>query len=229
MKFHTFFTNNLPIQLLNDHKKVCEHIGIKVEYFIRDGYEEYNQLYSAHGDFMTKILQESDEEVCCFLDIDCLPHNKKILEDAYSWAKENGSFIGNAQNISHTSMRNHIYAAASCLIINKKAWEKLGSPSLSWFIQDDTQIDTAQILTLRADQIGYPYQLMYPFGFDGEERYTLSGYGEYGTGTIYPATYHYFRLSRFKESLPELWNNRVRDILNNQKLVPRYNSCFYGK
>lgn len=229
MKFHSYFTKNLPIELLNDHKKVCQYIGIDTQYHIEDGHDEYNKMYSAHGDFMTSVLEESDDlDVCCFLDIDCLPHNKKILESAYSWVKENNSFVGNAQNISHTNLKNHIYAAASCLLISKYAWKILGSPSLSWFIQDGTQVDTAQILTLRADQIGYPYQIMYPIGFDGEEKFKLSGYGEYGTGTIYPSTYHYFRLSRFKESLPSLWKNRVNDILTDKELIPRYKSCFYS-
>lgn len=226
MKFHTFYTKNLPEQLITDHKKVCDHIGIEVEYHIHDSITDYDTLYTSHGEFMTSVMEQ--EEVACFLDIDCLPHNKELIEKAYNWAVENKSFVGNAQNISHTQMRNHIYAAASFLIVTKNAWNNLGNPGFSWFMQNEIQIDTAQILTLRADQIGMPYQLMYPVGYDQPQEYKLSGYGTYGTGTLYPATWHYFRISKFKDSIPDLWTTRVNNILDNQKIIPHYSSCFYG-
>lgn len=226
MKFHSFYTKNLPDQLLSDHKKVCEYVGINVEYCIQDAMDNYDELYSAHGQFMTNVMDH--EDVACFLDIDCLPHNFKNIRKAYDWAVENKSFVGNAQNISHTEMRNHAYAAASFLIVTKDAWNNLGCPDLEWFMQEKTQVDTAQILSLRADQIGMPYRLMYPIGFDGPERYELAGYGSYGTGTLYPATWHYFRISRFKNHIPELWSDRVDKILKDQKINPNYSSCYYG-
>jgi hypothetical protein len=154
--------------------------------------------------------------------------NKILLEKAYDWAVDNNSFVGNAQNISHTQMRNHIFASQSCLIITKNAWNALGSPDFSWFIQNGMQIDTSQIITLRADQIGMSYQLMYPIGYDEDNHRSLGGYGMYGTGTLYPATWHYFRISELKKEIPELWTKRVNNILNNQKIIPHYSSCFYG-
>jgi hypothetical protein len=225
MKFHTFYAKNLPLKLLEDHKKVCNHIGIEVQYHIHDAIENYDEVYTAHGKFMTSVMEQ--EEVACFLDIDCLPHNKKLLDKAYSWVIENQSFVGNTQNISHTSMRNHIYAAPSFLIVSKDAWNTLGNPDFSWFMQNGVQIDTAQLLTLRADQIGMNYQLMYPIGYDGPEGYKLSGYGMYGTGTLFPATYHWFRISKFKDQIPDLWATRVNNILEDKKIIPNYSSCFY--
>ena len=225
MRFYTFYTHNLPKKLLEDHQKVCNHIGIDVEYYSED-YTDYNSVYTAHGKFMTSVMQQ--EEVSCFLDIDCLPHNLKYIEQAYQWAVKNNSFVGNAQNISHTQMKNRIFASQSCLIITKSAWNKLGSPDFSWFIQNGIQIDTSQIITLRADEIGFPYQLMYPIGYDGDNHRSLGGYGQYGTGTLYPATYHYFRISEFQNQLPDLWTKRVNNILNNQKIIPNHSSCFYG-
>jgi hypothetical protein len=225
MRFHTFYTNNLPEQLIEDHKKVCDHIGVEVVYCPHDYVDDYDTLYTAHGKFITSIVEQ--EEVACFLDIDCLPHNKELLEKAYNWAVENKSFVGNAQNVSHTQLRNHVFASQSCLIVTKDAWNNLGNPDFTWFMQDGVQIDTSQILTLRADQIGMQYQLMYPIGYDGPERYNISGYGMYGTGTLYPATWHYFRISRFKDSLPDLWTTRVNNILEDKKIIPHYSSCFY--
>lgn len=225
MKFHTFYTKNLPEQLVKDHQKVCNHIRIEVQYHSYDGSKDYDEIYTAHGKFMTSVMEQ--EEVACFLDIDCLPHHLINIQKAYNWAVENNSFVGNAQNISHTQIKNSIYAAASFLIVTKNAWNTLGNPDFSWFMQNNTQIDTAQILTLRADQIGFPYQLMFPIGYDGPEEYKIAGYGNLGTGTLYPATWHYFRISRFKDNIPDLWTTRVNNILQNQKIIPNHSSCFY--
>jgi hypothetical protein len=229
MKFYTFYTNNLPQQLIEDHKKVCDYIGIDVIYHSED-FTEYDNVYTAHGKFMTSVMQSETDDVVCFLDIDCLPHNKKNLEWAYEWAKLNNSFVGNAQNIFHEKMVNHLYAAASCLFVSKKGWDILGKPCFSYFYQGDAQIDTAQILSLRADQIGLPYRLMYPIGYDEKDPgsiincWELGTYGHYGTGTLYPATYHYFRISKFKEQIPDLWTTRVNNVLGDQKIISNY-SC----
>jgi hypothetical protein len=239
MKFHTFYTDNLPEKLIEDHQNVCNHIDLEVQYHSEE-FTDYDGVYTAHGKFMTSVMEK--EEVACFLDIDCLPHNKELIKKAYNWAVENKSFVGNAQNISHTQMRNHIYAAASCLIVTKDAWNILGNPDFSWFMQNNTQVDTAQILTLRADEIGFPYQLMYPIGYDEDDlshcfvndygitthKKSLGSYGNYGIGTLYPATYHYFRISEIQNQLPNLWTTRVNNILEDQKIIPHHFSCFYG-
>jgi hypothetical protein len=74
---------------------------------------------------------------------------------------------------------------------------------------------------------------MYPIGYDGDDvttggnEYQLGPYGKIGTGTLYPATWHYFRISRFKDGVPELWTQRVKTILSGQKIIPRFPSCFY--
>lgn len=225
MKFHTFYTKNLPEQLILDHQKICDKLELKVQYHIEDAIDDYNTLYTAHGKFMTSVMQQ--EQVACFLDIDCLPHNKELIKKAYHWAIKNKSFVGNAQNISHTQMRNRLYAAASFLIVTQDAWNTLGRPDLSWFIQDEIQIDTAQILSLRADEIGMPYQLMYPIGYDGDNHRMLGSYGMYGTGTLYPATWHYFRISEFKDNLPDLWTRRINSVFNQEQIIPNHLSCFY--
>lgn len=225
MKFHTFYTKNLPEQLLLDHQKICDKLELKVQYHIENAIDDYNTLYTAHGKFMTSVMQQ--EQVACFLDIDCIPHNKKIIQNSYDWAIKNKSFVGNAQNISHTQMRNRLYAAASFLIVTQDAWNTLGRPDLSWFIQDGIQIDTAQILSLRADEIGMPYQLMYPIGYDGDNHRMLGSYGNYGTGTLYPATWHYFRISEFRDNLPDLWSRRINNVFNQEQIIPNHLSCFY--
>lgn len=228
MRFFVYYSENIHSQIQQDHKKCCDKLGLEVVYFKDKCYTEYDEVYSAHGNFMTSVIEEEDEEIICFMDIDALPFHKENIEKSYFWAREHNSFVGNAQNISHTQMKNRLYAAAPFLILSKTAWKELGSPSLSWFVQDGLQIDTAQILTLRADQIGLNYQMLYPIGYDGTGGNKLSGYGMYGKGTLYPTNWHYFRISECIESVPELWTQRVDDILNDQTIIPNYSSCFYG-
>lgn len=227
MKFHTFYTNTISNQIVKDHLNCCTHLGIDVEYHQKP-FTTYDEVYSEHGNIMTSVLENAESnEVVCFLDIDCLPHNKQVILNAYRYAKETQSFVGNAQNISHTPLRNRLYAAASMLMIHRECWLKLGSPRLSWFVQNGQQVDTAQILTLRADEIGHSYRLMYPIGYDETPEYQLSGYGVYGRGTLYSATYHWFRISDFKNSIPKLWTQRVNNILTDQTIKSNYSSCFY--
>jgi len=226
MRFYSYYTENLS-HIYEDHKRCCDKLELDVVYYKDKCYTDYDEVYSAHGNFMTSVLENEPDDVIGFLDIDCLPHHKSNIEKSYKWVQEHNSFVGNAQSISHTQMRNRIYAAASFLIVSKNAWKQLGSPSLSWFIQNNIQIDTAQILSLRADEIGMPYQLLYPIGYDGDIAGILSGYGILGKGTLYPATWHYFRISEFVNAKPDIWIGRVNNILNNQKIIPNHSSCFY--
>ena len=229
MKFHTFCTDNIPSSLINQHSECCKKLNIEIEYHYVSHENNFLRIYEQHGEFMTLLMKYSSEDVVCFLDLDCIPHDRDVLQKSYDWVKQNKSFCGNAQNVSHTKMRNHVYAGASTLMIHKECWEHLGSPSMSCVFENDlTQIDTAQLLTLRADQCGFPYRLFYPIGYDGPEEYELSGYGKYGRGTLYPATYHFFALTECLDNIPNLWTNRVENILNNQKIIPNYYSSFYG-
>lgn len=228
MKFYSYYTDNIPKKLIEQHSKCSELLNINVEYVEVKYKDTFLERYKSHGEIMNWLLTNSDEEVICFLDLDCLPYNKSILEQVYEWVKDNRSFCGNAQNVSHTEMRNHIYAAPSMLMVHKSAYEKLGNPNLSCVFENGfTKIDTAQLLTLRADRIGFSYQMLYPIGYDGPENYKLSGYGMYGKGTLYPGTYHYFSLTDHLDNIPDLWERRVNNILNKEQIIPNYSSCFY--
>jgi hypothetical protein len=230
MKFHTFCTDNIPQNLISQHSSCCKLIGIEVEYHIVKYDESYLRRYQQHGEIINWLMINSNDDVVCFLDLDCLPYDKSVLEKVYEWVESNQSFCGNAQNVGHTLMRNHVFASQSMLMVHKKAYENLGSPNMGCSVSEKgiTQIDTSQLLTLRANQSGFSYRLLYPIGYDGPEEYQLSGYGKYGKGTLYPGTYHYFALSECVNNLPDTWNKRVNQILNSEKIIPNYTSCFYG-
>lgn len=228
MKFHTFYTDNLPNFVIEDHQRCAQKIGIEVIYHKHKITNDSEDIFKAHGDFLSNLLESSlDDDVTCFLDIDCLPYSLDDLTKAYSWAKNNKSFIGNAQNISHTHRRNRIYAAASMLMIHKKSWVNLGKPSLSYSKTDSEEslIDTAQALSLSADEIGFEYRVLLPIGYDDNKKsYQLGPFCSYGGGTTYPGSWHFFRISELKKSKPTIWEDRVNQILSEQEIVPKYQS-----
>lgn len=233
MRFHSFYTSNLPKQIVDDHKRCSERIGLEVCYHEYPSFNTFDEAFFAHGEFETRMMEDETDDVVCFIDVDCLPTSEEVLYSAYSWAKANDSFVGNAQNIGHMQHRNYLYAAPGLIIISKKAWEKLGKPSFkAYHIPLDNGgellIDTAQEITNRANQIGMDYQLIYPIGFDSH-RCRLAHYGYIGKGTLYPGSWHYFRISDFigKEKLPELWNRRVNDIMSGNQIIPNYSSRYY--
>jgi len=228
VKFHVFYTDNLPEQIRIDHQACCDKVGVEVRYHCFPTPEDFHAIYRMHGDFMNEMMEKEKDEVVCFLDIDCLPHDFVLLDHFYKWAKNKKSFVGNAQ--SHFARGNHIYAAASFLMVSKVAWDELGKPDLAYFEDENTKlIDTAQKLSLVADQANLRYRLLYPIGYDDRKQtWELGCYGYFGRGTLYPASWHYFRISDFKESIPVLWTTRVQDILNGDQIQPNYPSLPYN-
>ena len=192
MIFHCFLTDDLPSYVLQDHQKCAKHQSIQVEYRFFPATDDYDKIYKAHGDFLNEKMDlAADDETVCFIDIDALPWDGAMLNQIFRWTDQNKTFTGNAQNISHTRLRNEIYAAASLLMINKSAYKALGSPDLAWGVSE------------QGDQIG--------------------------TGTTYPGTWHYFRISALKDksSPPALWSRRVNDILRDQPMTPLMGSPYF--
>lgn len=228
MLFNVFYTSDLPEFVLKDHKACCEKIGISVRYHEHQPSNDFALIYKAHGNLINQLLENAkDTEIICMLDIDCLPHSLQDLKTAYNWARENESFIGNAQNIAHTIRRNRIFAAASMLMIHKKAWIKLGKPDLSYSMEgsDETLIDTAQNISLAADDAGYKYRVLLPLGHDDvTASWQLGPICSYGRGTTYPGTWHFFRISDLKNNKPETWKRRVDEILHGKEISPLFSS-----
>jgi len=205
MKFHTFYTTDLPDYVYEYHKSLHEKLRINVEYHCVNLQEDERYKdhelpgYAAHGDMMDEIIQNADDdEVVCFLDIDCYITRPFVARSVFNTVKERKIFAGNAQNISHNFLRNNIYAAASCFMIHKQAWIALESPSLKYIELPDYQdifIDTCMEVSMRANDSGFPYILLQPTGFDMMPSINMGPLGVYGKGTHYPFSWHLGRVS----------------------------------
>ena len=225
MKFNVFCTENVKSDpqlssILDDHKRVCDHLGIEVEYHFKP-FVAYDQAAYDHGHMITDIIKNNDG-VSCFMDLDCLPWNRNILQAAYDWCVESRSFIGNAQNVSHTSMREYVYAAPSMMMVHRDAWEYLGSPSMAVVQQNpdynNEYVDTAQQLSLNALQKNFNFQVLWPLGVDKPQWVLKEGVFT-GTGTKYPGSYHYFKGATEIGQDLDLWKSRVDDILNDREII----------
>lgn len=232
--YHTFYTDNIPNYIVDMHKEICKKFDVKVEYHVEKLTEVTDNDpfpgYRMHGECMDHVMKTSTNDVVGFLDIDCLPLSREDTIEMENYATMAKSFIGNAQNISHLSNRNLIYAAASYLVIHKSIWKDLGEPSLRYnFIgegNNSMQIDTAMDLTIRANYMGYDYQLLLPTGYSKptEKPLKLGPYGWYGIGTFYPNTWHLLRVSEAhqNEEIRDLWLNVCSDILDDAMPSPLY-------
>lgn len=233
IKFHTFYTDDLPSYIPDLHKEVCNSFGYEVNYYVekkkpkneKEGY--FYPGYREHGEFMDHVLKNSEEEVVAFLDVDCLPICKYGIQDSFDYVTECKTFCGNAQNVSHQQNRNFIYAAASFLVVHRQVWKELGCPSMVYEEREDGMlIDTASKLTARANQLGLDYQLYLPVGFSMEfdNPVKLGPYGWYGRGTTYYNTWHLFRVSEVhsNEKVKELWHKTAYNILDGSGARPKY-------
>jgi hypothetical protein len=142
----------------------------------------------AHGQWLTETLAKlGPDEVILFLDIDCIPLEREIVEQALQ-AAEAGHVFGAAQAANHLDP-NFIYAAPMFLAVSRRTWERLARPSLVV----DSDFDSGGRLTAAARAAGVAVDLVWP-SFTLHPRWLLGNRGCYGIGTFYDGrVFHLFR------------------------------------
>jgi hypothetical protein len=119
-----------------------------------------------------------EDDVVLFLDIDCFPMNREIVDKAFAAARA-GRIIGCAQSANHIDP-DAIYAAPMFLAIAKRTWEALGRPSFC----SDAENDIAQRLNGIAASKGVAVDLIYPWS-SIVPKWRLGNVALYGIGTFY--------------------------------------------
>jgi hypothetical protein len=204
ISYHTLHWDNVDSRIINSHKKVFNHFGIDIQ---------YSNMNIEHGIWMTGVCRNIISDVYVFFEIDCVPLNKKVIEDSIKYAVDNNSFIGAAQVSNHIPPKTHVYAAPCFLVLSRSCYEELGMPS--FYLSQRS--DTAEELSYTAESLGKRYKCLYPTKFDGEPKndgvWRLSNYGYYGIGTLYDdKVYHLFE-SRWSEHI-DLFEKRCNQIVN---------------
>lgn len=170
---HTLYWPNTEGAIVKAHSDVMKHLGIDVCYTIEQ---------RDHGQWMDAVMDNVDSDIVCFFDIDCVPTNMKVFDEAVAWVDKNKSFLGIAQASNHIKPCSHIFAAPAFLMIWRDAWKKLQKPTFAavpWG-------DVAENVSYAAEMAGLRYKTLMPTHYykrPENERWYLHSYGEYGIGT----------------------------------------------
>lgn len=214
VSIHSLYWDNAA-DLMTIHKEVMHHFGVNVNYHHYDGVR--------HGQFCNEIMRLDDSDIIGFMDIDCVPTNREVVDRFVNWAYVNDSFIGLAQSSNHIPPATHISAACTFFFITKNCYEYLGKPS---FLENHRS-DVSQELSHVADEMGKTYRAVYPICYDKappEGKWRLNNYGYFGIGTYYTGGIYNLFQGRYKENR-DLFRKRCTQIINNEFSVDGMISC----
>lgn len=214
---HTLVYDNIAPELHAAHVAVCQHFDLNVE---------YTRANISHGTWLADTVRSSTEDVVGFLDVDCVPTNKAIVEYALAYAREQRTFIGIAQASNHLAppANTHIFAAPAFFFIHREAWHEMGCP-----VFDETpDSDTAQNVSRRAEALGRRYRCLYPTHWEKmshEGVWRLGNYGVFGVGTHFRGGIYHLYQSRFNSNV-ELFTRRCAEICTGAFTVDNMSSVF---
>lgn len=205
VEIYTLAWPNTDKRMLEAHTNVCKHLGLDVAYSIEQ---------TPHGAWMDRIMDSSTANVVGFLDIDCVPTNRAVVDNAVAWAMVNQSFVGIAQASNHIWPKSHIFAAPAFFFMWKDTWRELRQPTFS----ETEQSDVAENVCYAAEMAGIRYKTLYPTHWTtppDEGVWRLHTYGLYGIGTHFEeGVYHLFQ-GRMEQNV-QMFVNRCDDILANR-------------
>lgn len=190
VEIHSLAWMTTSPQIIKAHSDVCKHFGLTVNYTVQN---------IRHGEWMDAVMDKTDADIVLFLDIDCVPTNKEIVDKAIAWVMQHGTFIGIAQASNHIPPYSHIFAAPAFFAITKKIWDKMSRPT---FLETE-QSDVAENVSYAAEMMKVDYKTLYPthyFKPPKGEKWKLHTYGEYGIGTHFEGGIFHLYQGRFPDN-----------------------------
>ena len=202
-EINTLYWNN-GSYLIESHKKVMEYLDIPVNYHNIDG--------ANPGLWMNYVLENSKSDIIGFLDNDCVPLNKQIIETVIEDIIKSETFVGIAQSSNHIYPYNHIFAGPGFFFISRKCWNALGKPS---FVENPRS-DIAEEVSHVAEENKVFYRAIYPTYFERKPIdgiWRLSNYGNFGIGTLFGDSIYHLYQGRYQQNA-DLFKKRCDDIVN---------------
>jgi len=221
VEIHTLAWPATHVDMLKSHSDVCRHLGLQVGYSLQQ---------TPHGQWMDNILANSAADVVGFLDIDCVPTNRQVVDDAIAYAVENKSFVGIAQASNHIPPKSHIFAAPAFFFIWRKTWKAMQRPTFS----ETPNSDVAENVSYAAEMAGIRYKTLYPTHWTAipeEGVWRLHTYGLYGIGTHFEEGVYHLYQGRFEKNV-QMFVNRCDDIIKGTFSTEHMIDCrlpFHGK
>lgn len=199
----TFFAENIDPRIPEMQKKVFEALGLEIHQ-IKPG------KWNGHGGAIDEYIQTLDpinqNEVIVLWDIDCIPLNPDIVNQAIAFA-DAGGIMGIAQKASHIP-NSIIYAGPAFLAFSMKTWRALGKPTFAC----TERSDCAGELTHKAREQGIEVRLLYPTHSEKPE-WQLDGPIMFGKGTTFGKNdiYHAFYSRKGNE---DMFLNKCQEVLH---------------
>lgn len=203
ISIHSLYWDNGSV-LKDLNKSVTDHFNLSVNYHHLDGVP--------HGFWMNEIIKCTNSDIIGFFDIDCVPTNKKIVEDSINFVIKYDTFIGIAQTSNHIPPCSHIFVAPAFFFISRNCYKRLGSPSFS----ETFRSDVAEEVSYRAEEKGISYRAIYPTHYERpstEGVWNLGNYGKFAIGTHFNGGIYHLYQGRYRQNI-ELFSQRCSQIIN---------------
>lgn len=191
VEIHTLAWPNTDPRIVSGHTDVTTSMDLNVAYTIHQ---------ADHGLWMDAIMSSSKADVVGFLDVDCIPTERRAVEKAVEWAAANKSFVGIAQVSNHIPPASHIYAAPAFFFIWRETWERLGNPTFA----ATPHGDVAENVSYAAELARIPYKTLFPVAYTNppdEGAWRLHTYGHYGIGTYFESGVYHLYQSRMQKNI----------------------------
>jgi hypothetical protein len=202
----TFYNEIITSTLIELQKKVFNYFGYDI-----------NQIniknWTTHGNAIDEYLinKTEEDEIIVIFDIDSIPLNNHIINDAVEWCKNNIGIFSVAQKA--VKLKNPIiHAGPSFMVFSIKTYNLLGRPSFN----TNSRSDCGGEMTHSAREKGVEIRMLYPSSVE-VPTHDLDGYIQFGYGTTYGnSIYHAFE-SRFQKK-NNFFINKCNNILNGNDL-----------
>ena len=202
MRIITFYNNIINPTIVNLQKKVFNHFGYDIDQINVTDWVSHGKSVD---DYLSVITDP--KEVIVLFDIDSIPLNTTIINDAVKWCTENISIYSVAQKA--ISLKNPIiHAAPSFMVFSIETFNLLGRPTFT----TNGRSDCGGEMTHSARDKGIEIRMLYPSHVETPHS-QLDGPVMFGYGTTYGhQLYHAFE-SRFK-ARDGYFINKCNSILN---------------
>ncbi|MGA1048116.1 MAG: hypothetical protein ACO3UU_08900 [Minisyncoccia bacterium] len=152
VEFNCLYWPNSDVNQIQAHKSVTSHLEIPVNY-----YEEY----TPHGQWMDRVMSNSQSDIVVFFDSDCVPINKEKIMDCIKYVQSTKTFLGVAQVSNHIAPKSHVYAAPAFYVMYRECWKNIYKS-----FSESNRSDVAEEITYEAEAKGIRYRCLYPTTFE---------------------------------------------------------------
>ena len=190
----TAYNEVIPNVVVEGQRKVLEKFGEKI-------IQIKPKVWGGHAHTIDEYLRNNDWDHAIVLDIDCIPLNRNVINDAREWALNNLGLYSVAQNPNHIKDAPD-YASPAFIAFSRKTYEELGKPSF----QGSSQWDVGGEFSYRASEKNLSIKLMYPNHVENPKWKFADG-SMFGIGTTYEnKVYHHFEGRRVTKSFEDKCN-----------------------